>query len=284
MSRKLSTMQSDGAAMAPTAVDRWAREQQRGPTEGPRRERVPTVSEHLGRRFGEIRRAAGRRQDDAARVAQMLGTGWSRSSIATFEAGDRELSAEELGLLPAIASEVAGREVTMEELVGPHQWLRLSPAAVIHGSYLLPTWGGREIDPEHGPKVLPASTLMLNARERNADERAPVPDEVWGRIVALGLDQAWRQYDGYFAEGDTEIRMARKLGEPPLLISVLAFALWDRPLTVRRDELVAARGDTLDDQHRLTALRGRASRQLQQELAAEIQRRTGAEGERQAEA
>src|SRR5262245_54751817 len=44
-------------------------------------------------------------QDQVAAAAQRLGFAWSRSSIAAIEAGDRDISAEELLALPFIISE-----------------------------------------------------------------------------------------------------------------------------------------------------------------------------------
>lgn len=229
---------------------------------------IPLVAAAVGRRAGEIRRAAaGVRQDDVARAARLQGLGWSQSSVATLEAGKRDLTFSEVVLLPTILTDACKRTITLDELIARDgTGYRLTDVSVIPG------WALREV--LAGTRAADASQLLLIGRDVNAAEDPAPEPAVMQRLVDLGLEEAFRGYDGYFhSVDDATVKAARKLGEPPLVVAVLSFALWERPLADVRDRVVARRSDAGEDPARLRALRGRVTRQITDDLAAWIKQR-----------
>lgn len=68
----------------------------------------PEFAAFLGMRLRSLRESAGKRQDDIAHTAKSVGLSWGRSSVASLEAGTRNLSAFEWILLPEIYGCPAG--------------------------------------------------------------------------------------------------------------------------------------------------------------------------------
>lgn len=71
----------------------------------------------IGDGVRRVRRAAGARQEDVARIARRYGLTWSRGRIWDLERGEKAISAEELVLLPLVLSDVAGRPINLADLI-----------------------------------------------------------------------------------------------------------------------------------------------------------------------
>jgi hypothetical protein len=185
--------------------------------------------------------------------------------VAALERGDKPVSLEELAALPTVLTEACKQPVTLADLIDPAALVRVSAVAVVTGETLLRIYAAG--------KAADISTMLLHGRDANAAEGPRVDAADMRRLVELGLEADFHQWDGYFrGMGDAELKAARRLGEPPIVVGVLSFRLWGRPLPVERDRVVSERaGDPSPDRRR--ALRGQVTRQLVEQLSAEIERR-----------
>ncbi|OHV21213.1 hypothetical protein BBK14_08025 [Parafrankia soli] len=213
----------------------------------------------------------GVRQDDVAKVARSYGLNWDYSRVAALERGEKAISAEELALLPDILSIACTRPVKLPDLIDPDVWVQVG-ARIMPGSDLVKKYAGQ-------------AALRVQAAQRAPDEWTRRSAEVmraWedrDRLMRLGaIVENSDHFDlhalvGLVTVGLTEERTARRIGERPLVVAYLSRVLWGRPLGEQRDRLVSERVDAGDDPARLRALRGRVTRQLIDEMTAEIGRR-----------
>ncbi len=213
----------------------------------------------------------GVRQDDVAKVARAFGLGWDYSRVAALERGEKAISAEELALLPSILSVACTRPVKLPDLIDPAVWVEVGDR-VMPGGDLVKIYAGQ-------------TALRVQTARKSPDDWTRRSAEVmraWedrDRLLQLGaIDEDSEHYDlhalvGSVTVGLTEERTARRLGERPLVVAYLSRVLWGHPLGEQRDRVVLERADAGDDPARLRALRGRVTRQLVDELAAEIKRR-----------
>lgn len=227
---------------------------------------MTTLSELIGRRFLHFRTAAGLTQDHVSTAARRAGLGWGRSTIAQLEAGTKQVSAEELLLMPFVWLIAFDQEMTLPGLLGPWDGDRrgervdltpdaaLTPAAavrVLTGSVAADvlTSGAVEIPATRSGRVGPAL-------ERLEGYRRLWPAMPRTRLVSV--EEA--------AAGEAEQKAARRLGVAAADVSVLAHRLWGRGLTAERDRRVeGARGESASPRS-VQAARGHITRQLLAEL------------------
>ncbi|WP_018639517.1 hypothetical protein [Parafrankia elaeagni] len=213
----------------------------------------------------------GVRQEDVAKAARSYGLSWDYSRVAALERGEKAISAEELALLPDILSIACVRLVKLPDLIDPDVWVQVGDR-VMPGSDLIKIYAGQ-------------GALRAQAAQTNRDDWVRRNVEVtraWDdrdRLMRLGAIADNSDHFDLHAlvasatVGLTEERTARRIGERPLVVAYLSRILWGRPLGEQRDRLVSERADAGDDPARLRALRGRVTRQLIDEMTAEIGRR-----------
>ncbi|MEX5636983.1 hypothetical protein [Parafrankia sp. FMc2] len=211
------------------------------------------------------------RQDDVAKAARSFGLRWDYSRVAALERGEKAIDAEELALLPRILTVACTRPVKLPDLIDPNVWVEVG-ALVMPGSDLVKIYGGQ-------------SELRAQVSHKSPDgwtRRSAEVMRAWedrDRLMQLGaIAEGTEHYDLHalvaaVTVGLTEERTARRIGERPLVVAYLSRILWGRPLGEQRDRLVSERADAGEDPARLRALRGRVTRQLVDEMAAEIKRR-----------
>ncbi|MEU5394553.1 helix-turn-helix domain-containing protein [Streptomyces tibetensis] len=243
------------------------------------------LSAIVGERLRDFREAKSLRQADIAAAAAQAGLSWSRSSIAALEAGSRNLSVEELLVLPHVLLNAGGWD---EPLIPPTAYIEMN--------------GGRRIKASIIPQLAAALT---NVARWTPDSVAPEEEEInflgqESRALDHGLEDA-RMHARYGAlrtffaqaypqfsyeqtaqdrnfDGDLTSKIAARIA-PSMdhgvrfnLARFLPVALWGRPAHEERDLRTARRGE-YESKRSLQAARGHATREMIEELNQEIENR-----------
>lgn len=224
----------------------------------------------LGDRLRDMRAEHDLSQDEVARMARDVGLPWATATVIAFESGRRKaVWVEELLLLSYAFSVEPG-----DWFVGKG-WAKLSPEsmatltvirAMLAGS---PTAHWTRISErlwdipqfKDAPNVLGVQFEKLNLRLRKVEEFLGPEFSTDAAIAAVRG-----------AAAPAEVRAAYKLQVKPIDISLAAFKLWGRSLTMERNRRVgvAARQATLRS---LNATRGHITRTLLKELSPTLNRR-----------
>jgi hypothetical protein len=226
-----------------------------------------TVDQAIGQRLRQLRGEYGLRQDQVATAARRVGLGWTQSTVAAIEHGNRGLSLGEWFMLPMVVGFAGG---------GAGPWPKLAE--------LLPDSGRVAVSAETTADV---DVLRAGlAGQLDHDSRHPFAD--YDTPFTRKLNESTRRFtaelrpllplwpdmatDGYrnaqkAARGDAERKAARKLGVPPLKLSVAAFGRYGRSFTEERDARVAEQAPTDAAPRSLQALRGHITRGMLAELA-----------------
>lgn len=195
----------------------------------------------IGEAVRRLREAADVRQEEIARIARVHGLTWSRSKVAALERGDKPVSLEEFVLLPRILAEATGSMVASGMLIEDGAVIRLTDRISAPGETLKSVLGGQWVRPE--ASMVP---FVMELPEMVMAPSASTPT-----------------FD------DTDRRVGARLGEHPATVASLAHHLWGRSLSTERDQRTKEREpDASPDRRR--ALRGQVTRQLIDELAAEL--------------
>ncbi len=242
-----------------------------------------TLRQVIGDGVRRAREAAGVRQDDVSRSARAHGLAWSRAKVAALEAGEKAINADELILLPLVLTDACRRPVTLSDLINPAARIALSPVVTAAGHVLPKILASDNLDdvlltdlsgpglahwllPDSSPETASGKALTLLERHQAVRERLIrlLPPDATGddlRELLAGIPS------------EAERKVAGRLGEDPQVILAVARLLWGRSLADERDRLVDERADAGVEPDRLRALRGRVTRHLVEQVAAEIERR-----------
>jgi len=218
----------------------------------------PTIGEVIGRNLREWRTASSIRLDDVASAARRWGLAWTRPGVAELEAGRRRLTAEELVLLPVVLNDASGggSSPTLAELLVGADRLRLSDRASL----------GRE-----QVEALLASEPPPSALE------PPAPADMNELIRTMARESKARRAQHLdLLIDDTEKKASKRLGVPARRVRLVALALWQQPLSAKRDELVEEMAGAAPARSK-QALRGHVTRQLMESLAAALAQGVGEE-------
>lgn len=238
----------------------------------------------VGERLKMFREEKGLRQADVAAAASKWGLQWARSSIAALEAGTRNLSMEELLLLPFLISELGGWS---SPLIPPDVMIPLSSTREIRAEHLRDLVYGLTapqvaLNAEH-----PLSGTTLGIRQPGQVD-AGLDDELSSQQMHAE-DVAWRLFSARAYPGvrpkkwdydanlgrDLELvaRVAKKIENPAGgtasygLVNVLSWVLWRAPVEVERDRRTGLRGALSG--RGLQSAKGHVTRELISELQAE---------------
>ncbi len=88
----------------------------------------------LGKVLADRRKQADLRQEDIAEEAQALGLAWTRATVAAVETGRRQLSANELILLPYVLSLATMEPVSLTGLFEQADPVELTDSITVEGS------------------------------------------------------------------------------------------------------------------------------------------------------
>lgn len=247
-------------------------------------EQARPLSEVIGDRLRLFREAKQLRQDDVAQAAKELGLSWGRSSIASLEAGARNLSVEELVALPVIIKELGGWE---EPFIPADAMIALPgdtamPSANFLGN-LRHLWIPIHVDKPVVPVAPPVDEVMDLGQFFYDETNEFATNKSIAKVVLAYSAMAMRIWPKSgvhsYATVPTDLtmkiasRLIRPDGEPVahLLANIMAQALWGASANVERDRRAAERGP-YDGQRALQSARGHVTRELISELQAELNR------------
>ncbi len=198
-------------------------------------------------------------------AARRHGLAWARSRVAQLERGEKALPAEELALLPSILTEACRRPIGLSALIDPDAVVSLSSSVVVDGRTFAATLAGTAPEFPFSMQTSPSTDLRIG------DQIGPgVVEALPAPYVKVGPH--WMQ--GFSVQqlvqntGETEVLVARRLGVPLVEVAVASARLWQHSFSSERDRRVTAIPDV--SPHRLSALRGRVTRKLTEEIRAEI--------------
>jgi len=207
-----------------------------------------TLARAVGRRIRELRDAHGWVQEDVAAIARVFGLDWTRATVAAIETGRRNLSAEELLLLPVLFGNLRGFALLKDgepPASKPEDLDDFFP-------------DGEEVVLTPSVSLLPELLRALVSGRYGKDEKER-------------LDSMAATMEGLRGEaGEAEERAALRLGVTVVDIMATGQRLWGRSLTEERDRRVAERGSDIPLESR-RAIRGRVTRKLIEELGAVLE-------------
>jgi transcriptional regulator with XRE-family HTH domain len=195
----------------------------------------------IGRRIRQLRDERGFTQGDVAHAARIYGLGWTRATVAAIESGARNLSAEELVLLPVLIGELTAPSDGTWEV-----YLEL-----------------RDLIPDDD------RDLEIDLAPGEPGGPYPWPWHVVRAILSSQLADAFpaspRPNEDLDLPGEVEERAAVRLGVPVDLVMEASYRLWGHSLTAERDRLMQERGGDITPSTR-RAIRGRITRELVKHL------------------
>jgi transcriptional regulator with XRE-family HTH domain len=257
----------------------------------------------VGDRLKIFREQRQLRQSDLATAAAQAGLSWSRSSIAALEAGTRNLTIEELIMLPLVISNAGGLK---EPFIPPESLVLLTkhshveagkifesfatltagPIAQHPSAVVVPDVSGEDADEWQTPSVSEDEDWDLGAPpERTGSRyvsgiqwvRDEARDLAFMRVIRevypdVDLQIVERSYGGDY---DLRLKVSRRLEVPAGVIGSVAYiqpfaaGLWGRSFEGERDARAAARGPYPSPRSEQAA-RGHVTREMIAELNAAI--------------
>ena len=247
-------------------------------------EKQRPLAEIVGERLKGFREERGLRQADVAAAAAKWGLAWARSSIAALEAGSRNLSLEEVLLLPVIIDDLGGWD---QPLIHPDTWISLTPTWGVEAKHLGDLARNLAIPNLIQVRDTPLSDTAFGVRKTEQRESSS-SDSLYGYQMEAE-NQAWRLFCArYYPEApyreishganlgsDLELvaKLAKRIENPnggPAswgLINVLSWALWKAPFEEERDRRAGERGDRTE--RAFQSAKGHVTRELIKELEGE---------------
>lgn len=197
--------------------------------------------------------------EDVAAAARELGIPWRRGTVRAIETGTRKLWASEFVLLP----EIFRRAWARRDFAGHPQLSEFAPEVSfavgnvdISGAQLSQLLRGRPMSPRAIRQLPPEERRPNNSARLQPRRSLPLGDLPPG----LNFERLGRE-----AQGDAEIKLARKLDVNPEAIVIAAHTLWGATLTDKRDEKLAEAGWAHEGS--MAQRRGRITLRLGEELA-----------------
>lgn len=222
----------------------------------------------LGRGIKAAREAKHLTQEQLAARLRDLGLDWSRATVASVETGRRD-------------------DVGITEIVIVAFALGTSPAELIPSNTppIVLAAGLLEVSPNGLRRMLSGTSVGLGRNGFQAPrvaQRLQQVTEEWREITRLWPALARRPAeDGMTTigaisrdqHGEAEQHAARRLGRSPLEIAVAAHRAWGRGFRDERERRLDQRARKGSSRASLSALRGRVTRELLEELRPLLQER-----------
>jgi transcriptional regulator with XRE-family HTH domain len=226
-----------------------------------------TLDQAIGQRLREARLELGLRQDQIAEAAARVGLGWTQSTVAAIERGNRTLSLGEWFLLSTLIGHATGfvtHQFELADLLPASGRVALSDETTADVEVLRVALRGQLTDPDRKPFAdfdTPFSRRTRDSMRRFTAEMRKLI-RLWPGM-SLGDYETARDA----ARGDAERKAARRLGVPPLTLSVAAHGRYGRSFSDERDRRVAEQAPPGAAPRSLQALRGHVTRAMVAELA-----------------
>ncbi|MDX3235690.1 helix-turn-helix domain-containing protein [Streptomyces sp. ME03-5709C] len=245
----------------------------------------------VGERLKMFRESKGLRQADISQAAAAAGLLWSRSSVAALEAGTRNLSVEELLLLPFVVSNAGGwdqpllpanakvritrRTHLAGELVLEHIRMLMVPMPAMEGT--------RAFDPDDYDESIRWNAPGPGSYENDLNEQREMAEIAAWRVVFAQLypDLEFHQIiDAAKPEYELVTKIADRLNLPndhPVkwyVAALYGWVLWGKTPGSERDAR-AGRPEDYETKRSLQSARGHVTRELIQELQERLNRDHG---------
>lgn len=191
---------------------------------------IGPISRLVGVRVAHLRTRVGARQEDVAQAAQQLGLAWTTSVVTQIETGRRNVSIEELMLLPTVLYRVGVPRLSFAELVASAVPVALTERVTVEPSDIRETIRGRS-----APHLAPAFAAFVG-----------------GESDVL-VDEATR-------------KIALALGVNPVQVHEASLRLWGCSLAEKRDAELAAVISGGASRDTIRAKRGHITRRLLPQL------------------
>jgi hypothetical protein len=197
-------------------------------------EPVVTLRDLVSGNVARLRASAQAPMEAVAKAAGAYGLKWTTSWLQSVENGNRALNAEQLLLLPLVLSAALAHRVTLADLLAGEHVITVSPEQQITSAQLRDVvTGGPSLRPFRTAAAAPDPTTMLMASNQQAVEKMrTVRDANLGDVDVRTLGQAEA------GAGQTEARLAKRLGVPVIVVIAAAASLWGRSLSDERDALI----------------------------------------------
>jgi len=233
---------------------------------------VSTLSAAIGERIRSLREEAGKTQSDLAKAGWRLGLGWTRSGVASIETGRRNLSIEDLLLLPLVLryAGISKRDIQLSDLLPSDDvQVGLSKDFSVKSKHLKMSMSGRsnnmelDMDNPFGRDLRRVADRWNSAdfvgAFRSSQERTK---KLWPGASLSQMIKAERDMDGEAEQKAARRFQAAGLKVGPKDVSIAAHRLWGMGLTQKRDETV---GSDLPGTSQAAA-RGHVTRKLLKEI------------------
>jgi hypothetical protein len=204
----------------------------RGYSQSVQIEPTVTLRNLVSRNIARLRADAQAPVERVVQAAAGYGLEWTPSWLQSVEHGNRALNAEQLLLMPLVLSSALAHRVTLADLLSGEQPVEVSPEKQVSPAHLREVVTG---EPSHRPFTTsaPDTTTMLMASNQQAVEKMrTVRDANLGDVDVRTLGQAEA------GAGQTEARLAKRLGVPVIVVIAAAASLWGRSLSDERDALI----------------------------------------------
>jgi transcriptional regulator with XRE-family HTH domain len=211
-----------------------------------------TLTQAIGERIRDLREATGLRQEDVASSARgRFGLLWTQATVAAIETGKRQLTVEELILLPLLLTCELGELLPKVDPHAKDEWIALTPQTDVRARVIRNVLNGMARD--SSPLDIESA---VDQRRRKSIPTFLTNDQ------ELRLRQLRNE-----AASDAAIKAAQRLRITPLEIAEVARGLWRRSITEERDARIAERIQG-EEPRTVQALRGHVTRALLDELRA----------------
>jgi transcriptional regulator with XRE-family HTH domain len=232
-----------------------------------RRERTGTTFEvALASTIRAERERLGLTQDEVAKQAVTHGFDWTAASVAAIETKRRHVTIPEFLSLPFIL----GGDLTVPGLLERLGRVEYAAGASVDGKFFALLAEGRN------DKIRDADVRefgMTTPLDRRAARLVAEATAEFKNATAILRRRGWKMTHGaredalLASRGEAERKMGYTLKVPAVEVALAAQHLWGRSLTEHRDRLV---DDAETGRESRRALRGHVTRQLRQQLAAEL--------------
>lgn len=239
----------------------------------------------VGQRLRTFREQKQLRQEDVANAARSVGLPWGRSSVASLERGNREISVEELLLLPLIIRALGGWN---EPLIPVSEKIQINETMLMMAnnladsilSLISPTAFTHQ-SPEHDLVQLGALAKHQNLNDFQAKQVTARHFTVFEYILLnLWPDTDYLAWIRNLPTARDEVtravasRLRTPDGDPVVatLVHTFAIGLWGHSVGDERDARAVARG-RYESRRALQSARGHVTRELIEELRRAIEER-----------
>jgi hypothetical protein len=199
-----------------------------------------TLRELVAGNLRRLRSVTQATPDDVVRAARHLGLDWTAAWLQSVERAQKSLTSEQLLALPIVLTTALGHRVSIADLLdGDASVLVGKPdGAPVSASYLREVVTASPFRRSFtGLVERPAESEHSAAVRQAAEKVRAISRANLGNVDIRVLNRA------ELGAGDAEVKLARKLAVPPIVVIAASAELWGRSLTEEREALLKPADD-----------------------------------------